>query len=67
MDYCFTDKEILVIHHALRMRREYYAKLQNSKDNRKHVRETESVILKLESQDPALRLALRAESLYPCT
>ena len=67
MDYGFTEQEILVIHHALRMRREYYAKLQNSKDNRKHVRETESVILKLESQDPVLRLALRAESLYPCT
>lgn len=67
MDYGFTEQEILVIHHALRMRREYYEKLQNSKDNRKHVRETESVILKLESQDPALRLALRAKSLYPCT
>lgn len=67
MDYGFSPQDVLVIHHALRMRKEYYEKQQNSKENRKHIRETEAVIQKLESQDPALRLALRAKSLYPCT
>ncbi len=63
MDYGFTEQDVLVIHHALRMRREYYEKLQNSKENRKHIRETDAVIQKLE-QDPMYRLLQHAESSY---
>lgn len=66
MDYGFTEQDVLVIHHALRMRKEYYEKQQNSKENRKHIRETDAVIQKLE-QDPMYRLLQHAKSSYPCT
>ena len=63
MDYGFTEQDVLIIHHALRMRREYYERLQNSKENRRHIRETDAVIQKLE-QDPMYRLLQHAKTSY---
>lgn len=65
MKYDLDLEDILVIHHALRLRKRYYEQKQNCKDNRKYIRETDRVIQNLENAEPRLKVLNHSEHEMP--
>lgn len=64
MDYGFTDKEVLILLECLQSRKSFYEHQPNTGENRKHIRETEAIIHKIESLDPLLRVWKLAKARY---
>lgn len=65
MDFGLTPEEILTVYRAVQDRKSFYSTQPNSRENRKIIRDCDSVLHKLETSDPNLRTLLLAKSLWP--